>query len=130
MFHRAVVQAVLFFRLDLWDMSAAMYITVEGTHTGFLQQIMGNREIQNPDREWVKPVVGEVLGSAGMQSVTLYIGYSHGTLSQWVALRPIFDVCVRDQGYKGGVGDTRGTIHIYQGKLGGDLTGGADKSEQ
>ena len=69
MFHRAVVQAVLFFRLDLWDMSAAMYITVEGTHTGFLQQIMGKKERIKLDGTWVKPSEGGVIGAVGIKSV-------------------------------------------------------------
>ena len=37
-----------------------------------------------------------------------------GAVSQWVALRPIFEVCERDQGYEGGgwgsILDARGTI--------------------
>ena len=52
---------------------------------------------------------------------------------QWVLLIPIFDVCARDKGYKGGgvpeesMVATGGDGNNSQRNLGGDLTGGADK---
>ena len=36
MFYRAVVQAVLLYRLDTWVLSAEMGRKLEGTNTGFL----------------------------------------------------------------------------------------------
>ena len=40
MLYRAMVQVVLLFGLVYWVLPASIKITVEGTHTGFLRQIM------------------------------------------------------------------------------------------
>ena len=31
-----------------------------------------------------------------------YIGRRQATVAQWVALRPLFEVCAREKGYEGG----------------------------
>ena len=74
-------------------------------------------------------VVREV---AGTQLAMTYIGRQHENVSQWVALRPIFEACAGDKGYGGGdVGRIYGVTkrqHIsslgqlwkkYRGKHGG-----------
>ena len=43
----------------------------------------------------------EVWEAAGTQSETTYIGLRQGTMVQWVALRLIFEVLTRDNGYEG-----------------------------
>ena len=53
MLYRAVVQAMIMFCLESCILSKAMERTVEGTHTRFLQQIMGNRVRWNTNRTWV-----------------------------------------------------------------------------
>ena len=72
-----------------------------GTHTGFLQQITGKWARQKPDRTFVTPSEGEVLGGVGMKSAATYLGHRQGVVSQWVALRPIFEVFEMDQVYRG-----------------------------
>ena len=52
-----------------------------------------------------------------------------------MVLCPIFKVCAREKGYRGGgqaglMVVTGGARKSSQGKLGGDLVGGQDKSEQ
>ena len=39
---------------------------------------------------------------AGTQSAMTYIGRRQGTVAQWVALRPIFEVYTGEKGYEGG----------------------------
>ena len=43
MFYRAVVQAVLLYGSETWVLLAEMERKVEGTNTGFLCQVTGNR---------------------------------------------------------------------------------------
>ena len=55
------------------------------------------------------------------------------TVDQWFDMIPIFKVCAREQGYKGGGGGvvaTEGYRNNYQVKLGGDLVGEMDMVEQ
>ena len=99
MFYRAVVQVVLPFDSESWVLSEAMDKMVEGEHTGFLCQRMGKQVRQNMGGTWVTLVVGEVQEAAGTQSEDTYIFRRHGTVAQWVALRPIFEVCARENGY-------------------------------
>ena len=40
--------------------------------------------------------------AAGTQSAMNYIARRQGTVSQWAALRPIFEVCAGEKGYEGG----------------------------
>ena len=81
-FYSSAVQEVLIFvseswvlsGLELWVLSAAMESTVEGTHTGLLQDIIGKRVQQNPDSTWLTPVAEVILEAAGIQLVVTYIG--------------------------------------------------------
>ena len=41
MFYRAVVQAILLYRSEMWVLSVAMERKAEEMHTGFLRQITG-----------------------------------------------------------------------------------------
>ena len=38
----------------------------------------------------------------GTKLVITYIGRQQATVSQWVALQPIFEVCTGEKGYEGG----------------------------
>ena len=55
MLYRAVTQAVILFGLKTWVLLTEMERTVEGTHTGFLRQIMGNQARRKADGTWVTP---------------------------------------------------------------------------
>ena len=48
--------------------------------------------------------------AAGTQSEMKYIGRQHATMSQWVALRLIFEVCTGEKGYEGGGHRTEGMV--------------------
>ena len=39
---------------------------------------------------------------SGTQSARIYIEQQQATMVQWVALRPLFEVCAREKGYEGG----------------------------
>ena len=42
------------------------------------------------------------LKAAGTQLARIYIERQQATVAQWVALRPLFEVCTRKTGYEGG----------------------------
>ena len=54
-FYRAVTQEVILFGLYTWFLLVEMERTVEGTHTGFLRHIMGERVQRKADGEWITP---------------------------------------------------------------------------
>ena len=84
MFYRAVVREILLYAVDMWVLSAAMERKAEGTHTGFLRQIMGKRERRLGDGTWETP---------GKQLAMTYIGIRQATVAQLVELHPLFEVC-------------------------------------
>ena len=47
------------------------------------------------------PRVELVQEAVGTQSAMTYTGRLQATVSQWVALRPIFEVCTGGKGYEG-----------------------------
>ena len=57
-------------------------------------------------------ISGEVREAAVMQLEYTYNGCRQRTVDHWISLRPIFEVCAREKGYKwgggGGTGGTRG----------------------
>ena len=75
---------------------------MEGTHTGFLIKITGNRERHKEDGTWSTPVAEEVWEASVTHPSKTYIGIRQGALAQWVVLRPKVEVCTRDTGYEGG----------------------------
>ena len=93
MFYRAVEKLVLLFGSETWVLSAAMERQGEGTHNGFLKQITGKRAQKIAYGTWETPGAELVREAAGTQSEMTYIGRRQATVSQWVMLQPIFEVC-------------------------------------
>ena len=48
-----------------------------------------------------------VLQGAGKQTLRTYVDRLQAEVAEWVATRPIFDVCARETGYEGG-----GRLHV------------------
>ena len=75
---------------------------LEGTHTKFLQLIIGKRLRRLGDGKWETRGAEVVPEAVVTQSKRIYIELRQETVAQWVVLRPLFDVCARETGYKGG----------------------------
>ena len=61
----------------------------------------------------ITAAVGVLVG-AGMQSAAMYIGHKQGTVSQWVTLRNVVEVCAMEKGYKGGGGGAGKSKRLWQ----------------
>ena len=75
---------------------------VEGAHTGFLQLVTGMRARRLGDTKWETPGEEGVQEAVGTQLARNYIERRQATVAQWVALRPLFEVCARETWYAGG----------------------------
>ena len=53
---------------------------------------------------WRQVTSEKVLKKSVTHSLGAYIGSSQETVAEWVALRPILELCNRETGYKVGVG--------------------------
>ena len=70
---------------------------VEGTHICFLWNITLERVQRTKNGMWAIPAAGKVLWETMMQIADKYIGRRQGAVSQWVALRSIFEFCSQEQ---------------------------------
>ena len=75
---------------------------IEVAHTEFLQMIMGKRAKRLGYGTWQTPGAEVIREAAGTQSARIYIEQRHATLAKWVGIHPLFEVCVRQTGYRGG----------------------------
>ena len=71
---------------------------MEGTHISFLILITGKQERRKGDGTWSTQAEDKVGGVAGTQLDTTYIRIRNRAVAQWVAFRPIFEVCARKTG--------------------------------
>ena len=74
---------------------------IEGKHTEFMQLIAGNKARLLVNGTWETPGVEGVQEAAGTQSARIYVEKWQATMVQWLVLRPLFEVCARETGYKG-----------------------------
>ena len=68
----------------------------------FLQLITGKTSRRLGYRTWETTGTKDVRETERTQSARIYIEQRQETVAQWVALRPLFQVCTREIGYEGG----------------------------
>ena len=98
-FYRAVIQAVLLFGSETWVLFSPMTQRLEGVHVGFLRHVTKFKAKRLRYGSWQKVAANKVLQGSRTQPLQIYLGRRHATAVEWVALRPIFDVCARETGY-------------------------------
>ena len=62
-----------------------------------LRQMMEKRTKRVLDGTWIQEGGESVLKVVGTQVVRNYIGRRQATVAQWVALQPMFEVCVKQE---------------------------------
>ena len=98
-FYRVVVQSILLYGSEMGVISASITKRIKGTNTEFLKMITGKRAKQLGDGTWETAGAEGIREAAGTQSDRIYIEQRQETVAQWVALRPLFEVCAREIGY-------------------------------
>ena len=74
LFYRAVIQVILLFRLNAWELSDAMMKIVEGNHVGLLHNITRKRSRWNYDEAWETPTSDLSIYAVGKHLEAKYIG--------------------------------------------------------
>ena len=106
-----MAKAVVLYGLETLVLLVEMEKKIERAHSNFLRQITGKQARRLGDRMWETPQAEGVREALGTQSEMTNIGRRQATVAQLVVLRPLFEVCTREKGYKGEGGE---------GSLGGD----------
>ena len=100
-FYRAVIQAVLLFGAESWALQDVIIRTVNSTHVGFLNRIMGKRSIRKYHGSWDTPASEEMLWAVGIYMADTYIGRRQSKVENWVSLQPLFGICMQETIYEG-----------------------------
>ena len=72
---------------------------LEGFHMVFLRRITRQAEVRQNYGTWRQVSAETVMKKAGNQTLGTYIYRKQITVMEWVALRPILEVCARETSY-------------------------------
>lgn len=94
MFYKAVVQSVLLYGSESWNLSSSMLKLLEGFHHQVARRLSGRRAryLQREDR-WFYPPIAEALEICGLHPIQEYLRRRRQTIEDYVACRPIYTLC-------------------------------------
>ena len=94
MFYKAIVQAVLLFGSETWTLTGPMLRYLEYFHHRVARHLTGERpRFPADENRWTKAPIDEVLNDAGLFPIAEYISRRRNTIVEYVATRPILDLC-------------------------------------
>ena len=91
--------SVLLFGAETWVLLTAMSWNLEEVHVGLPRQITGQKAKRQRDENCQIEASEKVLKEAGNQSLGAYIEKRKKTVSDWMALRLILEVCDKETIY-------------------------------
>jgi hypothetical protein len=98
MFYKAVVQSVLLYGSETWNLTKTALALLEGFHIrAAYRMAKKHKPRRGPNQVWVYPATKDVLKECGMISVAHYIGVRRETIFQYVVDRPIYASCTEGE---------------------------------
>ena len=93
-FYVAVVQAVILFGSETWVLNTCFEKVLTEFHHQAARRMVGMGPKCHPDRAWVYPPIGATLAMVGLEEIGVYIACRQNTVAQYIATRPIMDLCL------------------------------------
>ena len=94
-FYVAMVQAVLLFGSETWNVTPSAMKRLEGFHVrAAWQMVMECKPRRNLDGSWMYPSSEDVLKEVGLRSIAMYVEVQRQTIASFIVHRPIFDFCM------------------------------------
>jgi len=94
MFYKAVVQAILLYGSETWNLTKAALARLEGFHIRAAYRMARvHRPKKGAHGLWQYPKSADVLEECGMHSIAEYIQIRRQTIAVYVANRPILETC-------------------------------------
>ena len=90
----AVVQAVLMFGYNKWVLSPSLKKLLKGFKHRSERRMTDIGTKRQRDGTWVYPPIGAALSMVGLEDIGVYIALLHNTVTQYIANRPIMDLCL------------------------------------
>ena len=101
-FYKAVVQAVLLYSSETWNLTKSALARLEGFHVrAAYKMARKHRSKRGANRVWVYPKTADILGECGMVSIAKYIEVRRQTIATYMATRPIFTTCDGGKRWRG-----------------------------
>ena len=92
-FYIAVTQAVLLFGSETWVLTARMEKALDSFQSRVAMEIMGRQPRRRKDGSWVYLPLARVMKETGMVEIRTSILQRQNTFAQFIATRPILDLC-------------------------------------
>ncbi len=127
LFYKAVVQSVLLYGCETWVVKEGMLKVLEGFHHRVARRITGRTARRLPNGEWRYPCVKKALRKAGLWSMREYIRRRQARMVEYLATRPIYDLCREIEALPGSARTMRWWEQDFE-PAGEDLEGG-DESD-
>ncbi len=94
-FYKAVVQAVLLYGSETWNLTNSALARLEGFHVCAAYKIAKKHlPKRGANGVWVYPKTLDVLEECGMATIAAYIRSRRQTIAVYVATRPVFKACM------------------------------------
>ena len=94
-FYKAVYQAVLLFGEETWVLTQRTEKALDGFQSRFTRRLTRKQPRRKKYGSWDYPPLAEALGEAGLEGVWNLITQKQNTVAQYIAMRPILDLCER-----------------------------------
>ncbi len=100
-FYKAVVQAILLYGRETWNLTASALARLEGFHIRTAYKMAREHQPrQGANHVWTFPRLADVLEECGMLMIAEYIRKQRDTIAVYVATRPILEACRTDEWQK------------------------------
>ena len=94
-FYKAVVQAVLLYGSETWNLTNSALARLKGFHVCTVYKMARkHRPKRGANRVWVYPTMADVLEECGMATIAAYIQSRRQMIAVYVATRPISKACM------------------------------------
>ena len=90
----AVVQSVLLYRSETWVLTPHMQRVLGGFHHRVACRLTGRQLKKGQDEGWVYPPLEDAMAKAGLQEVETYVSCLQNTVVQYIATKPIMELCL------------------------------------
>jgi len=101
-FYKAIVQAVLLYGSETWNLTQSALARLEGFHLrAAYRMARKHKPKRGAHNVWIYPKTADVLKECGMQSIAEYIHNRRQTIAVYVATRPILEACRQGERQRG-----------------------------
>ena len=92
-FFKAVVQQVLLFGAETWVVTPRMERALNSFMHGSVRRVTGRQPRRGWDGKWFYPSLEGAMKEAGFKDVWTSINRRQNTVAQYIATRPLLDLC-------------------------------------